>query len=153
MGQQQVTYAKVLAVLSEIKKIMKEVKNDEKVENKEVEKQLKNFIIHGTDEEVSTNDKQDVKDILGRNGVKNDPENFTRLGNLNEKPRRSIKVEMKTATDKDNVLSNLRKLKGSQEEFGKISITKDYTKSERDEIRSMSEKAKAKLRLTESSED
>ena len=106
-----------------MKKIIKEVKNNEKVDNKEVEKQLKNFIIHGTeeigdnDEEVSTKDKQDVKDILGRNGVKNDPENFTRLGNLNEKPRRTIKVEMITATDKDNVLSNLQKLQGSEEEL------------------------------------
>ena len=95
-------------------------------------------------------DLQYVKDILRRIGVRNDPENVTRLGNPDEKRRRTIKVEMKTAKDKDNVLSNLRKLKGTEEEFGKISITSDYTKSERDQIRAMSEKAKAQ---TESSED
>ena len=50
---------------------------------------------------------------------------------------------MKTPKDKDDVLANLTKLKGTEEEFGRISITSDYTKTERDQIRAMSEKAKA----------
>ena len=50
---------------------------------------------------------------------------------------------MKSPDDKDKVLSNLRKLKGTEEEFGKISVTSVYTKTERDQIKALLEKAKA----------
>ena len=147
--KQDETYKKVLAVPAEIKKIMKEVRNDEKIEDDEMERRMKNFVIHGTDEiggdadEVQKNDDQYIKSILRKIGVKNDLENVTRLGKPNEQKKRTIKVVMKSSNDKDRVLSNLRKLKGTEEEFGKISVTSDYTKSERDQIKSMVEKAKA----------
>ena len=56
---------------------------------------------------------------------------------------------MKLITDKERVIFNLSKLKRTEEEFGKISITSDYTKSERDEIKSMSDKAKAQTNASE----
>ena len=150
------TYAKVLAVPAEIKKMLREAKNDEKVEGKEMEKRAHNFIIHGAEEvgngeeEIEKNDDQYIKDIMKKLSVPFEPEKVTRLGKSNERRRRIIKVEMKSIADKDSVISNLSKLKGSEEEFGKISITSDYTKSERDEIKAMSEKAKAQ---TEASDD
>ena len=42
------------------------------------------------------------------------------------------------------VMANLNKLRGTEDEFGKISITCDYTKTERDEIKNMLDKAKEK---------
>ena len=39
-------------------------------------------------------------------------------------------------------MQNLKQLKGKEDDFGKISVTEDYTKSERDEIKSYVEKAK-----------
>ena len=75
-------------------------------------------------------------------GVRNDPDTITRLGKPNENRRRTIKVVMKSDDDKDKVLSSLSKLKGTEEKFGKISVTSDYTKSERDQIKAMADKAK-----------
>ncbi len=146
--EREETYAKVLAVPAEIKKIMRDVKNDEKVEDKEMEKRSKNFIIHGAEEigddadEVKKNDTKYIKDILRKIGVRNDPESVERLGKSNEKRQRTMKVVMKSDDDKEEVLSNLRKLKGTEDDFGKISITNDYTKSESDQIRAMADKAK-----------
>ena len=146
--EQEKTYAKMLAVPAEIKKIMRDVKNDEKVEDKEVEKRSRNFIIHGAEEigddaeAVKENDGKYIKDILSKIGVKTDPENVTRLGKPNDKRKRTIKVVMKSDDDKDSVISNLSKLKGTEDVFGKISITSDYTKSERDQIKAMADKAK-----------
>ena len=146
--KQEETFAKVLAVPAEIKKMIKEVKNDEKVEDTEMEKRSKNFIIHGAAEigedaeEIKKNDEQYIKDILNKIGVTTDFESVTRLGKPNEKRQRTIKIAMKTSSDKDSVLGNLSKLKGTEEDFGKISITSDYTKTERDQIKAMSEKAK-----------
>ena len=147
--KQEETYAKVLAVPAELKKMFKEVRNDEKVEDTEMEKRSKNFIIHGAAEigenakEIEKNDEQYIKDILYKIGVGTGFESVTRLGKPNENRQRTIKIVMKTSIDKDNVLGNLSKLKGTVEEFGKISITSDYTKTERDQIKAMSEKAKA----------
>ena len=42
---------------------------------------------------------------------------------------------MKTKADKDNVMSNLTYLKGTEDYFGKIRITDDYTKEEQIMIR------------------
>lgn len=146
--KQEETYAKVLALPAEIKKMFKEVKNDEKVEETEMEWRSKNFIIHGAAEigedaeEIKKNDEQYIKDILNKIGVVTDFESVIRLGKPNKKRQRMIKIAMKTSSDKDSVLRNLSKLKGMEEEFGKISITSDYTKTERDQIKAMSEKAK-----------
>ena len=63
------------------------------------------------------------------------PESINRLGRPNETNRRTIKIVMKSKTDQENIMANLRKLKGTEEEFGKIRVTHDYTNNERDLIR------------------
>ena len=89
-NKQKETYAKVLAVPAEIKRMMKEVKNDEKLEDNETQRRSKNFVIHGADEigddveEMQRNDEQYVKDILARIGVHSNPDNVTRLGKEND---------------------------------------------------------------------
>ena len=49
---------------------------------------------------------------------------------------------MESKKAKDDVMANLRRLKGSEEDFGKISVTDDYTASEREMIKDFSDRAK-----------
>ena len=67
-----------------------------------------------------------------------------RLGEIKEIKGRTIKMEMKSNKDKDKVMSNPKFLKGTEDYFGKIRITDDFTRSERDMIRDMVKKAEAK---------
>ena len=72
------------------------------------------------------------------------PNIITRLGDPHKSSWRPIKISMKTKADKQQVLSRLFRLKGTEEVFGKISITEDYTQTERDMIKSWNIKAKEK---------
>ena len=56
----------------------------------------------------------------------------------------TMKIEMKSKNDKDIVMSNLKRLKGTENELGKISITDDYTNGERDLIKIWVNKAAEK---------
>ena len=58
---------------------------------------------------------------------------------------------MPNKASKLSVMSNLRKLKGTEKEFGKISLTDDYTATEREQIRKYSQIAKEKTEQSESS--
>ena len=144
------TYAKVLEVPMELRKIMKETKNNDRVEENEAEKRAQNFVIHGAmeigenKEDIEVNDVEYIKDILRKLGVPGQPKEITRLGKPNERRKRPIKIIMQSKMNKEKVMANLWKLKGTEDEFGKISITNDHTKTERDQIKEMSEKAKKK---------
>ena len=141
-------FSKILQVPSEVRKVIKDAKNDEKVESKEQEKRAENFIIHGADEigetkeEIEENDRAYIKDILKKLRVEEVPESITRLGKPNESKGRVMKICMKTKDAKDSIMSSLGLLKGTEEIFGKISVTDDYTVSEREKLREFSAKAK-----------
>ena len=49
------------------------------------------------------------------------------LGKLNERKIQPIKVIMGNKEAKEKVMSSLKKLKGTEDVFSKISITEDYT--------------------------
>ena len=49
---------------------------------------------------------------------------------------------MKSEAEKDKVMRNLRKLKGTEELFGKISITSDYSSNDREMIKDKVKEAK-----------
>ena len=66
------------------------------------------------------------------------------MGDPKKSNKRPTKVTMKTKVDKQTIMSRLNRLKGTIDDFGKISITEDYTQSERDLIKSWTEKAKEK---------
>ena len=51
---------------------------------------------------------------------------------------------MKSKDDKVRVMQNLGKLKGTADYFGKISVTEDYTQSEREQIKKWNDDAKQK---------
>ena len=78
--------------------------------------------------------------VWGGGGLKN----YIRLGNPNAKKKRPLKVVMENKYEKGKVMLNLRQLKGTEIEFGKISVTEDHTIEERQEIKSWVEKAHAK---------
>ena len=115
------SFAKVLQVPAEVRKVMQEVRNDEKVELSEQEKRSQNFIIHGAEEigenadEIKGNDKQYIKDILEKLQVNAEAKSVTRVGQPNEKKMRVLKVVMKSEADKDEVMANLRRLKGTED--------------------------------------
>ena len=131
---------------------MEEAKNDEKVEKRESERRSRNVIIHGADEYGNNDqamkdaDQDYVLEILQKIGARGQPQSITRLGAPNDRKMRPLKVEMKTIKEKDEVMGNLRNLKGTEFQFGKISITHDYTTKEREVIRSFVERAKEKSR-------
>ena len=141
--------AKVLKVPEQVRKIIENSKNDDKVEENEQERRSRNIIIHGaeeygnTPEEIKRLDTEYVIDILKHLGLSHKPESVTRLGNGTSK-KRPIKLIMKTKNDKANVMKNLSKLKGTIEEFGKISVTDDYTQTEREQLKKWNDDAKAK---------
>lgn len=144
------TYAKVLRIPDEVRKAIEEAKNDERVEENEQVRRAKNFIIHGAEEfgenskEIQEADDDYVKDILKHLGSSQIPIKIMRLGQPNERKKRPIKVIMGTKEAKEKVMRNLNKLKGTEEDFGKLSITEDYTQTEREKIREWNVKAKAK---------
>ena len=143
------SYAKSLGNSNKhIVNAMREAKNIEKVEKSEFEKRAKNFIIHGADEvgtdaqEVKREDIKYVGGILARLGVTENPESILRLGTPNDNKKRPIKVVLASSDGKKKAMNNLSRLKGTEDDFGRISITDDYTETEREEIKSWVEKAK-----------
>ena len=55
-----------------------------------------------------------------------------------------MKLTMKCVEDKEQVMSNLKKLKDADPEFHRLSIRDDYTMEERDLIKKFAEDAKKK---------
>ena len=127
---------------------MVESRHDEKVERVEQEKRSQHFIIHGAEEigdnaeDMKKNDTQYIKDILKKLTVSAEPESITRLGQPNDKKMRTLKIVMKSSEEKEKVMGNLRKLKGTEEVFSKISVTHDYSSTDREKIREYATKAR-----------
>ena len=142
------TFSDVLRAPADFKKIMQEAKNEERVEASEQEKRSKNLIIHGLKETgegndaIKANDTNTITRFLEKIGI--GAHRFTRLGKPIESKQRTLRITMKTKQDKDSVMANLKRLRGTEEEFGKISVTEDYTSVERDLIRSWVKDAEVK---------
>ena len=146
-------YASKLAGPQDLRKMMKEAQNEEKIEVREQEQRSNNFIIHGAEEfgdnvaAIKKNDKEYILDILHEIKVINcKPKSITRLGKQEANKGRAIKVEMNNKEEKQKVMSNLKYLKGTEDFFGKIRITDDYTREERDMLREWVKKAEEKSR-------
>ncbi len=113
--------------------------------NIELQRKKKTFCEYGEDDDsIKEQDAEYIEDILKHLGVSQKPDSIIRVGNPNKSNSRPMKVTMKTKGDKEKVFSRLNRLKDTVDEFGKISITEDYTQSERDLIKSWTEKAKEK---------
>ena len=147
-GKTPVAWSTVVGQNQDIKTIMRDARNDEKIEESEKERRSKNIIIHGAEEvgkspdEIKKEDAQYVREIFKKIGATSEPALITRLGEPNESKSRPIKIVMKTIADKGIVMKNLCRLKGTERFFGKISVKDDYTTQEREEIRLLTERAK-----------
>lgn len=117
---------------------MQETQNDEKVQKIEQEKRSQNFIIHGADEigenseDIKNIDVIYIKDILKQLRVRSESHSIARLGKANDLKARVLKIDMETKATKHEVMANLRRLKDTEDQFGRISITDDYTSTERE---------------------
>ena len=108
---------KVLKLPQEVKKITLDAENE----------QFHHEMGNNTDE-IKKNDIEYIVHIHMKIDVNSQPESVNWLGRSNVTNRQTIKIIRKS--DQENVMANLRKLKGTEEEFGKIRFTNDY--NERD---------------------
>ena len=135
---------------NQFKKVIREIKNDDKIEESEIEKRSKNIIIHGAEEigentdDIKKEDQGYVKNVLEKLGIPTPPVSVLRLGKPNERKKRPLKVTMRSKEEKAKVMSSLGKLKGTEDDLGRISVTDDYTTTEREEVKQWVMKAKEK---------
>ena len=112
------TWNSVVSQPRNLKSVMRNARNDEKIEENEKEKRSKNIIIHGAvevgenPEKIKKEDFEYVKQIFAKIGVQSTPTLVTRLDKQNESRTRPIKITMKTKEEKSNVMENRWEQKG-----------------------------------------
>ena len=135
---------------TDFRAIIEEAKNAELVEEKEKKLCSKNLIIHGV-EESSCNNKNGaiksdsicVNNFIAALKVTSTAKSASRIGLLAQDKNRPTKVVMNAKEERNRILSNLRNLKGVPE-YKTISVTEDYTITERRMIKDWSNKVKEK---------
>ena len=130
--------------------IMEETKNAELVEEKEKKLRFRNLTIHGVEKSSSDNKDDAIKsdDIYISNfitalKVTSSVKSASRIGIPAQDKNRPIKVVMNTEDERNMIFSNLKNLKGIPE-YKTISVTENYTITERRMIKDWSNKAKKK---------
>ena len=123
----------------------------EMIENQEQEKRKNNLIIYGINEEgtddnisLQERDCNFINSFLETIEVDVAPKQIVRLGTANADKKRPVKVILKSSEDKENIVSNLNKLKNADATLRGISVRDDYTIEERKLIKMMNEEAKKK---------
>ena len=144
------TWSNVVSQSQNMKTVMREARNDEKIEESEKQRRANNIIIHGADEigaspdEIKKADDGYIKEIFAKIGVAVTPTTIARLGTPRENGKRPIKLAMKSKEDKEKVMNNLGRLKNTERYFGKISLKDDHTSNEREQIRTLTNETKKK---------
>ena len=133
---------------SNFRQIMKDAKNAELTEESDKKLRSCNIILHGVTESSDTDnaksiDETYVKSFLEAIKPTTICKSIFRIGKEGPNKKRPIKVIMKSEADKNKIMDNLKCLK-DQETFIGLSVTDDYTISERDLIKEWTEKAKGK---------
>ena len=133
----------------DFRRAVKDDRNMLLLQEKERDRRVTNFIVHGLEEKGDTieakkdNDDASIKLFLERIGVEAQPTSMTRLGKPEVNKKRPLKIVMSSRNEKALVMANLQKLKGSEDQLGKLSVRDDYTIEERAEIKAWVDKAKA----------
>ena len=133
---------------SNFRNIVVAAKNEELIEEKDKRLRESNIVIHGKRESENNedNDKQFVNDMIKDISVGAiTAKSIIRIGKTENEKTRPIKVIFNNKEEKSKVMSNLRHLKG-KDVYNKISITDDYTMSERQMVKDYIEMAKQKNR-------
>ena len=133
---------------TDFRTIMKVARNEELAEESEKKQRACNIIIHGVKEdsslnkeEASANAREFVTQLIGTLGLSTAYKNCLRIGKFDPSKKRPIKVVLNSEAGKNNIMENLKALKG-QESFRGISLTYECTVTERQLIKEYSEKAK-----------
>ena len=128
--------------------IIAEARNEEQQEDRDKKTRETNIIIHGIPNKKFTNQAEEEKwnkefsnKLISDLKITVKKKITLRLGTFKEDKHCPIKVVFTTVKDKESVMSNLKNLKGV-EGYGKMSITDDHTKAERELIKSWAIKAK-----------
>ena len=129
--------------IQDFRDIMKNARNKELVEERDRKMRSKNIIIHRrADSSGTEEDKILVENLMKKVALESlCIKSIQKIGS--QGTAGPITVEMSSESDKISVLRNLSKLKGSSE-FKGVSITEDYTVSERKLIQEFNAKAKEK---------
>ena len=129
--------------------IMKEARDEEIAEESEQKRRACNIILHGVKEDNAINkeeakkiDEAYVASLFESLKVQAVPKSSVRIGTDASK-RRPLKLIMSSEEDKKKVMSSLVNLK-DQEKFQGLSVTDDYTLTQRQTIKEWLEKAKQK---------
>ena len=141
------SYARVVSQKStpeNFRSIMLATKNEERAEESEKKRRSKNLIIHGKGEQTPEEDETFTNEMLkelqiGAINIKH----IERIGTIDIKKGRPIKLVFHNEEDQQKVFLNLRNLKGKNL-YNKISIREDYTFTERSLVKSFIEQAKLK---------
>ena len=127
--------------VADFKSILNDAKNGQLLEEKDRAGRSKNLIIYGLEEKgndkdaIKINDGQMTSLFLKKVDVLATPINIYRLGRPEPNKIRPLKLEMASSIERDFVMNNLNRLKGTEEELGKLNVKEDYTKKEREQIR------------------
>ena len=121
-------------------KVVKEVINETRITNFDRSKREKNIIIHGADE--GKTEKEIINELFKFIDVKEEGEEYFRLGKKVEKKNRPIKVCFQDINKKRKFLSLLHKLQKAPESLKSFNIQHDLSLSERDNLNLMLKKAK-----------
>ena len=136
--------------VTDLKSILNEAKNDQLLEDKDRAVRARNIIIYGLEEKGDNADARKTHDgnmtrlFLNKVDVQTTSLNTFRLGRYEHNKIRPLKLEMVNITEKDLVMQNLKRLKGSEEELGKLNVKEDYTMKEREQIRNFVDIAKSR---------
>ena len=137
-----VTNNQFTPTVANFRSIMMSTKNEELAEQKDKEMRSRNIIIHGKQESEPQDDSDFVKNLIKDIGENVTPKVHVRIGKETEnKKKRPIKVILDKLDDKERIMNNLRKLK-DKDQYKGISITDDYTISERQIIKEFTTRAK-----------
>lgn len=147
----QKTYAEITKKHSEnVKSAIKEQKEEDVNEQKDIISRKNNIIIYGieepmgeTKEKEQEQDKKDIKEILYIIGVQDIVPKHHRIGQKDEDglKQRPIKMILKSSSEKERIMQNLHKLKPHRNWTG-LSIRDDFTINERKKIKEKCQEAK-----------
>ena len=119
-------------------------------EREEKERKKLNIIIHGIPESMKKEpgdrkgeDTTVVKKIFSKLGVEAEVDNVIRLGKVVENGNRLTKVVLNDFEKKREILNNAKRLKSCQE-FGRIFISPDMTREEREQDKKLRDEVKNK---------
>ena len=130
--------------------ILQETQNEQLNEANDQKIRAKNVIIHGVDEDTNAEkeiskkkDEDFVKKFLAVVSTDVKYKSIYRLGKPDPTKKRPMMLQLENEADKDKIMMNLQSLKGKIEYKG-VSITEDYTVTERKLLQDWRDKAKTK---------